>query len=58
MIHDPAHPDQATHCPLPIAFQGIFTAPNGKRYRVQACEDHADELNDRRPIGVKENGQG
>jgi hypothetical protein len=27
-----------THCPEPVAWRGSWRAPNGRRYRVEACE--------------------
>jgi hypothetical protein len=29
-----------THCPEPPAWRGSWRAPNGLRYRVEACEEH------------------
>jgi hypothetical protein len=29
-----------THCPEPVAWRGSWRAPNGRRYRVEACEGH------------------
>ena len=29
-----------THCPEPPTWRGPFRAPNGRRYRVEACEGH------------------
>jgi hypothetical protein len=29
-----------THCPKPAAWRGWWRAPNGRRYRVEACQDH------------------
>jgi hypothetical protein len=29
-----------THCPEPPRLAGPFRAPNGRRYRVEACEGH------------------
>jgi len=29
-----------THCPEPPTWRGTFRAPNGRRYRVEACEGH------------------
>jgi hypothetical protein len=29
-----------THCPEPPVWRGTFQAPNGRRYRVEACEGH------------------
>ena len=28
------------HCPEPLAWRGSWRAPNGRRYRVEACEGH------------------
>jgi hypothetical protein len=35
---------QPTHCPAPPAWQGLFVAGNGRRYRVEACAGHGDPL--------------
>lgn len=32
------------HCPAPVAWRGSRRAPNGRRYRVEACEDHRSAL--------------
>jgi hypothetical protein len=29
-----------THCPEPPTWRGSWRAPNGRRYRVEACEGH------------------
>jgi hypothetical protein len=29
-----------THCPEPPIWRGSWRAPNGRRYRVEACEGH------------------
>jgi hypothetical protein len=29
-----------THCPEPVAWRGSWRAPNGRRYRVEACKGH------------------
>ena len=29
-----------THCPEPVIWRGSWRAPNGRRYRVEACEGH------------------
>jgi hypothetical protein len=29
-----------THCPEPVAWRGLWRAPNGRRYRIEACEGH------------------
>jgi hypothetical protein len=29
-----------THCPEPRTWRGAWRAPNGRRYRVEACEGH------------------
>jgi hypothetical protein len=29
-----------THCPEPVAWRGSWRAPNGRRYRIEACEGH------------------
>jgi hypothetical protein len=29
-----------THCPEPPVWRGPFHTPNGRRYRVDACEGH------------------
>ena len=29
-----------THCPEPPTWRGTWRAPNGRRYRVEACEGH------------------
>jgi hypothetical protein len=29
-----------THCMEPVAWRGSWRAPNGRRYRVEACEGH------------------
>jgi hypothetical protein len=29
-----------THCLEPPAWRGAFREPNGRRYRVEACEGH------------------
>jgi|RhiMetdeSRZDD1v2_1073273.scaffolds.fasta_scaffold07571_3 hypothetical protein len=28
------------YCPEPVAWRGSWRAPNGRRYRVEACEGH------------------
>jgi hypothetical protein len=35
-----AHPgeDDATDCPERVAWRGSWRAPNGRRYRIEACE--------------------
>jgi len=35
-----AHHGEAwrTHCPEPVAWRGSWRAPNGRRYRIEACE--------------------
>jgi hypothetical protein len=37
-----AHSGEAgpTHCPEPVAWRGSWKAPNGRRYRIEACEGH------------------
>ena len=37
-----AHHGEAgpTHCSEPVAWRGSWRAPNGRRYRVEACEGH------------------
>jgi hypothetical protein len=32
--------DGPTPCPEPPTWRGPFRAPNGRRYRVDACEGH------------------
>jgi hypothetical protein len=34
----------ASHCEEPIVRGGRFTDGNGKRWTVEACAEHADEL--------------
>jgi hypothetical protein len=29
-----------THCPEPVVWRGPWRAPNGRRYRIEACEGH------------------
>jgi hypothetical protein len=29
-----------THCPEPVTWRGSWRAPNGRRYRIEACEGH------------------
>jgi hypothetical protein len=29
-----------THCPQPVVWRGSWRAPNGRRYRIEACEGH------------------
>jgi hypothetical protein len=29
-----------THCPQPPTWRGFWRAPNGRRYRVEACQGH------------------
>ena len=29
-----------THCPEPVTWRGSRRAPNGRRYRIEACEGH------------------
>jgi hypothetical protein len=37
-----AHHGEAgpTHCPEPVTWRGSWQAPNGRRYRIEACEGH------------------
>jgi hypothetical protein len=28
------------HCPESVAWRGSWRAPNGRRYRIEACEGH------------------
>jgi hypothetical protein len=37
-----AHHGEAgpTRCPKPVARRGSWQAPNGRRYRIEACECH------------------
>jgi hypothetical protein len=37
-----AHRGEAgpSHCPEPVAWRGSWRAPNGRRYRIEACEGH------------------
>ena len=37
-----AHHGEAgpTHCLEPVAWRGSWRTPNGRRYRVEACEGH------------------
>jgi hypothetical protein len=37
-----AHEGQAgpRHCPEPVTWRKFWRAPNGRRYRVEACEGH------------------
>jgi hypothetical protein len=28
------------HCPEPVAWRGSWRAPNGRRYRIEACNGH------------------
>jgi hypothetical protein len=28
------------HCPEPVAWRGSWQGPNGRRYRIEACEGH------------------
>jgi hypothetical protein len=37
------------HCPELVAWGGLWRAPNGRRYRVEACERH-------RPAPVEDRG--
>ena len=37
------------HCPLPVVFQGTFTAKDGKRHHVEACIEHAGDLSNWKP---------
>jgi hypothetical protein len=36
-----------THCPEQPVWRGRFRAKNGRLYRVEACDGHADTLTDR-----------
>jgi hypothetical protein len=29
-----------THCPKPVVWRGSWRAPNGRRYRIEACDGH------------------
>jgi hypothetical protein len=29
-----------THCPEPVAWRGSWRPPNGRRFRIEACERH------------------
>jgi hypothetical protein len=29
-----------THCAEPVTWRGSWRAPNGRRYRIEACEGH------------------
>jgi len=46
-----AHHGEAgpTHCPEPVAWRGSWRAPNGRRYRIEACEGH-------RPLPAADSG--
>jgi hypothetical protein len=32
------------HCPEPVAWRGSWRAPNGRRYRIEACVGHRPPL--------------
>jgi len=36
-------------CPLPVVFQGTFTAKAGKRHHVEASIEHAGDLSNWKP---------
>jgi hypothetical protein len=38
-----------SHCPEPVRWSGTFRAPDGRRYRAQACDGHRDALVNVRP---------
>jgi hypothetical protein len=38
----------AKHCPEPVVSRGTFADGTGKRWKVQACREHADEPRDAR----------
>jgi hypothetical protein len=44
---DPRRHGQPTHCDEPVVWRGRFRARGEKVYRVDACEDHRDELTHR-----------
>lgn len=50
MVTKPHADGQPTHCENVVAWSGSFRAGDGRRYRVQACDGHADELADKRPV--------
>ena len=33
-----------THCREPVVWRGSWRAPNGRRYRAEACEGHRPAL--------------
>jgi hypothetical protein len=35
----------AKHCPEPVLSHGVFTDKTGKRWQVEACQEHAKEAN-------------
>jgi hypothetical protein len=41
-----AHPGETgpTHCPRQVAWRGSWWAPNGRRYRIEACEGPSTTL--------------
>jgi hypothetical protein len=53
MVHDPElrKIGHAIHCPEPVRSRGVYRTEEGKRFRVESCEGHSEELEGVRAAG-------
>jgi hypothetical protein len=47
------HSGRPTHCPNPPTVRGRFKDANGRRHRVESCDEHAEDVEQKRPIPEK-----
>ena len=53
MVHDPElrKIGHTIHCPEPVRSRGVYRTEEGKRFRVESCEGHSEELEGVRAAG-------
>jgi hypothetical protein len=49
MVADPTRGGYPTRCPTPPRWRGVFVNPRGARWPVEACDEHAEGLDQLRP---------
>jgi hypothetical protein len=51
MVQDPKRGGYPMRCPTPPRWHGVFVTPRGERWAVDACDEHAQDLDQLRPAG-------
>jgi len=50
LVNRPDAHGQPDHCPARVTWRGTFNDKAGKRHHVDACDGHAGDLDERRPV--------